>query len=425
MNTHGNVVVKILYGKELILPNQDIIDITITESIFSFCMYGSITFYDRIGWSEILQIQGSTIPPICIMWKQNDEEFVKKIFVVWESAPVKTESQLENALTVRKWIFVEPIYHALTYKKFSKSWGEGTKASTIFDNIFRNFLNYKNTSTSFQYYETPNETLDNFYMPSCELCESLLWLMRRCSGEQSKRAGYLCFINSLGSNFITISNLFEKEYQKNEREIKSKTRVPYTFGYGTDDLTSITDPEIIEPKKVKEYDVGGKNIYTVNHDGKKIENEKITYSDQIKNVEVKGATTSSFAYNNYRPPVSLTGESDMDLAKNIEENHWILNYFPSLMASLSVKGSATRYAGMVIDIRWKSASSSLKVDSRLDGFWMVKTIFHQFRPTDAPVYKQNLICMKPGYNKTENGIELTLPKGTPSTNTTTVLESKK
>ena len=287
MNTNGNVVVKLKVGDtesdELSFSVEDIIELNVVEDIYDFCMSGNITFYDRTGWTELIEHVGG-IYPLVIMWKNEDEEFVKKMFSIYHTEPIIEESQLETAITKQKWYFLEPTFSSFTTKRYSKSWGEEESASTIFEDIFKNFIGYESTS-KFVYNETPNEKFDNFSMLNWTPAESIKWLKERCSGSSSKMAGYLFFNNSLGSNFVTLPYLFEQEKAKNKREEKNT----YVFGSSNDNLNRIFGWWVDPPKKIDEQYLGGGISYGYDFDGKSIKEQRFLYTDFFKNNDTGNA----------------------------------------------------------------------------------------------------------------------------------------
>lgn len=430
MNLNGNVAVKLKVGNtesdELSFSIEDIIELNIVEDIYDFCMSGNITFYDRTGWTELLEHVGG-VYPLVIMWKNEDEEFVKKMFSIYYTEPIVEESQLETAITKQKWYFLEPTFSSLTNKRYSKSWSEKEKASNIFESIFKDFIGYESTS-KFIYNETPNESFDNFYMPNWTPAEAIKWLKERCSGSSSNMSGYLFFNNSLGSNFVTLPYLFEQEKAKNKREKKDS----YVFSSSGDDLNRIFGWWVDPPKKLDEQYLGGGISYGYDFDGKSIKEQRFLYTDFFENNNTGNALktygsarVSTFSnIGNWNPPVFLECEPDTNKIKNIYNSKFICKYFTANTANITVRGSATRYAGMVIDINWKSAVAEFKNNKMMEGLWMIKSITHQFIPTGVkPAFRQLLVCMKPGYNNMEIGKNYVLTKESTSDSDTKVLKA--
>jgi hypothetical protein len=74
----GNFAVKLIRGtEEITLDVEDIIELNLVENIFNFCMSGSMTFYDKVGWTEYFEAVG--FDPIAIIWQESRIQ-KKKLF---------------------------------------------------------------------------------------------------------------------------------------------------------------------------------------------------------------------------------------------------------------------------------------------------------------------------------------------------------
>lgn len=409
--------IKLLRGsEELAFSSEDVVELNIVEDIYNFCMSGNITFFDRVGWTEEFEALGS-FDPIAIQWQSGENEIIEKIFNVYAADPTTDHSQHEP-LRIRKWYFVETMLTTLQLKrKYSRSWGEDVLGSTIIKNICNDFLSIDDKR--FIQFEETIETFDNFYSGYFTPADCILRIKKRCRGETSRQAGYLFYSNSKGINFVTLNTLLAStEREKKEvhvtgtqKDRMDKDHVRYVFSTTTGDSNQILGAFIYTPDAVDIDKLGGNRYLGFDFDGKKLITEDYQYTDHFESSE-KGAPINLYGNSTTYPNINTVNavlanecESDPQKLHNIHNYRFITKYMTSLMAYLIVVGESTRYAGMIIDVLWKSANSENITDKMLDGLWLVKSITHQFMPNSVPPYKQLLVCVKPGYNKIEVGVE--------------------
>lgn len=419
----GNFSVSlVIAGKYLIqIENNDIIELCIFEDIYDFCMTGYITFVDKIGHLEVLENNGGSIP-LRIEWKESspESEPVSKTFIVYYPEIIVSESQLDTGMKRVKWYFMDNMYTALTNKRqHSKvSWGINVKGSTIIEQLSKDipgledrtkFKQFEETETSFNLFCTQNRTI----------AESIIWIKKRCKSTAGN-AGYLFYNNSLGTNFVTMQTLINsKEREKDDQGNVLK----YSFS-GVDDSTNkILHWSLSPPENMEMNYLGGQTTIGYNENGKKIEEVPFVYKDMFSRGKNDfgvepidfGGTANALSLtdiSNTKSHVTVESEPDPVKMYNLLTHNFISRYMLLNKANIVVRGNSSRYAGMIIDIDWKSSDPNAMTDKMMEGLWVVKSITHQFIPRGvSPPYRQLLVCIKPGYNQIEsdktmtNGIE--------------------
>jgi hypothetical protein len=389
---------------ELSLSNEDIIEINVIEDIYDFCMSGNITFYDRVGWMELFENLGAFIP-LAIMWEENGIEPTRKTFQVFATEVIIQESIHEPVKKI-KWYFLEPMLSSLSHRRYSLAWGEEKKGSEIISDISKNILGIESTSKFIEFEETV-ETFDNFYMPYWTAAEAITWIKMRCSSSKSQQAGYLFFNNSLGTNFVTLGTLMSSTKRETDENGQS---MKYIFSSTGGEANKIIAWELHPPEYMNVPEFAGGKSFGFNPDSKELLTLNHTYTDQFKDSET-GASISLFGNSTSFPDITtpnaamiLEGESDTKKMYNMYNHIFITKYLPQMTAHIIIRGESTRYAGMIIDTEWKSMDSQIITDKQLEGLWLVKSITHQFVPLAKPPYRQRMVCIKPGPNKTEGDL---------------------
>jgi hypothetical protein len=399
MNGKFSVLLKRGESKEseLMFDPSDIIELNIVEDIFNYCMSGSLIFYDKLGWTEQLEIVG--FDPIIVIYKESDVE-VKKMFIVYHYEAIVEELQQSTGVKKAKWYLVEPIFNTLINKKYSKAWGENKKGSDIVKDICKNILEVDDKS--YKNFEETKEKFDNFYIPYWTVSEAINWISCRCSGSKSDLPGYLFYSNSQGINFVTIDSLFTSSTrEKNE----DGTTIKYKMAGLNDDTNKILNWYVNPPDITSLKYLCGSTKIGYDFENKEIINQSHTYKDMINKYHIFGKTTLFRDISDTNTNINIVCEDTPDILNNLILHDFILRYIRQLSVGIVVRGESTRYAGMIIDVEWKSTNEQNITDKMMEGLYLVKSITHQFTTGTnvTPPYRQLLTCIKAGYGKTEGG----------------------
>lgn len=391
-------------GNELMFDPSDIIELNLVEDIFNYCMTGNLIFYDKLGWTEQLEIVG--FDPVIVIYKESDVE-IKKMFIVYNYEAIVEEAQLTTGIKKAKWYLVEPIFNTLMNKKYSKSWGENKKGSEIIKDICKNILEIDDKS--YKNFEETNETFNNFYIPYWTPSEAIRWISCRCSSEKSKLPGYLFYSNSQGINFTTVESLFTNSIrEKNDDE----STIKYKMTGLTDDTNKILNWYVNPPDITSIKYLCGSTKIGYDFNNKEIINQTNTYKEMINKYHIFGKTTLFRDISDTNTNIMTLCEDEPEKLNNLILHDFILRYIRQLSVGIVVRGESSRYAGMIIDIEWKSSNEKNITDKMMEGLYLVKSITHQFTTgTDVtPPYRQLLTCIKAGYGKTEGGQLMTQSK---------------
>jgi len=402
----GKFTVKIiLKGVESAFDNADIIELNIVEDIFSWCMCGSIIFYDKMGFTELLEITGKD--PIIVMW---EEEGIKreKIFLIYNYDKIIEEISIDSSVTKVMWYFIEPVYMSLTNRKYSKAWNKNISNSTIIKDISKNYLNID--TNNFKKFEEVVEYTDNFYIPYWTPAESLRWIMHRSSGSESLLPGYLFYSNTLGNNFVTLETLVRNTDR--ERDLFGK-KIRYIFSGAGEDYNKILSWYVDPPDMISFKYLSGSIKHGYISNGKYLLSNRYTYDDAINKYSLLGKTSLFPDISEPSTNVTLEAETDEKIIDNLFYDEFIRRYSKQFAVGLVVKGHTRRYAGMIIDVLWKSADAKRKTHKMYEGLYLVRSITHQFTSglNVTPPYRQLMICVKTGYNTIEDTMLKRTKKG--------------
>ena len=363
------------------------------EDIFSVSMVGKVTFLDKSGAVELLPITGNEI--ISITYGENE---TTRTFIIYDFKKIhQGNDQYASSQTAIEMYFVEPFYLALTQHKYSVSWKD-KKISDIISDICTNMLAIYVTNS-----EDTNEILPYFYMPYWTPLEALKWLIPRGSGVTSGTAGYLFYSNTKGMNYHTMETLFKsKNYEKSGDGSISK----YVFA----DTDNLANPNKILSWSINPIDLQSISYLSGGHklgydsSTKSFLDFEYTYSDIISKYTMMGKKTLFFDISNDNSQYYLEGDNDMELLKNLAYHEFITRYSKQFAVSMMVRGLDQRYAGMIIDIPWKSSIEREIKHKMYEGKFLVKSITHQFSGKMQPTYRQLIVAIKTGYTEADTNI---------------------
>ena len=388
---------------DMSIEGSDVILFEMVEDIFSACIVAKLVFYDSVGSLEMIPITGNEL--VAIVYGK-DQTTV--LFSIYDFKKVHQTTQSdETSSTMVEMFLVEPVYLALTQYRYSKSW-INTKISDIVKDICTNMLKITVTD-EFQEWEDSTETLDYFYMPYWTPLEAIKWLMARGSGSKTSTAGYLFYSNTQGYNFHTIENLFtSKTFDMNDDGSLAK----YVFA-DNQDMQSVTKvlSWYLEPINIQSvpYLCGGHRL-GYDFATKELIDYSYEYKDVISKYTMMGKKTLFEDISRDTSQIIFDGDNSEALLKNIAYSDVIKRYTKQFAACLVVRGHDRRYAGMLIDIPWKSVAKTEMLHKLYEGKWLVRSITHQFSGRTQPYYKQLLVVVKTGYTDADQKELYAAPK---------------
>lgn len=367
------------------IDNKDLYLLYFVEDIYSSCMAGKIQFADPYGAYELGPITGNE--KLTILF--GAEEDIQREFVIYKVQRIEQLSSFERGgMQVFEIFFVDSMFYDLNYKSYSRSWGVDTSISQIVSDICEHMLDNPDLGQ----FETSNETLANFYMPDWTPREALKWLMRRASGTSSGQAGYLFYNNIEGTNFVTIDKLLlakvmdeTKFTLRQEADIYSIHQILGWAHLGLD----TTSMRHVRGGTVKGYDSSTKTFVEDTH----------TYFDSIAQHVLLGGFSIYPDISDELAVQTLDGDPNKHILKNINQNNFISRYNRQMLVEITVPGSVRdRYCGGLIEIDWPSTLPGIgRVNEMMKGYYLVKSITHQWSPQQSPVYMQKMVLIKNAY----------------------------
>ena len=408
-------------GESLTIDQNTIIKVTMTEDIFQSCMIGTLHFRDSVGYTEKFEITG--FDPVSISYREEDID-VTKHFMVYDFNRIRSNNQGTPADITMKWHLIEIPFIYMNHHKYSKSWINKT-GSDIIEEICKNMCliepytipvtqmrtnmavgsDFAPPSTDlspnvpahfFNLFEKSLEKFEYFYMPYWCPLEAIRWLMRRSSGVESQTSGYLFFSNARGYNFVTLETLIKSK----ERELDRYGGAVVYINLGvSDEFNNILNWSINPTDMHSHKYLAGRTMKGFNFDNKELLDITHTYEDGIDEYTLLGKSSLFPNISKTNTNFTMECESDPDIMDNIFYNDFIKRYSKQFSMTMEVRGHSRRYAGMIIDVLWKSAFSKEVTNKMYAGLYLVRSITHQFTPgtETVPNYKQTMVCLKTGY----------------------------
>jgi hypothetical protein len=390
-------VVMHLENASATIDNKDVYLLYFIEDIFSSCVAGKLEFSDPYGAFELGPITGNE--RITIIYGVGEE--IERDFTIYKINRVDQQSTYERAgMQVFELFFVDDMFYALNYQIFSRSWTD-SKVSEIVADICTNFLG----DPDFDKFESSVETLDNFYSPYWTPREAIKWLMRRASGSGSGQAGYLFYNNVKGSNFVTVDDILNSRpidddaYVLKQSAEFTKNEIIYWSHLGID----TTSMRHVQGCTAKGYDSSTKTFVNNEHE----------YTDSISKHVLLGRFSIYPEIDNKLAIQNLDGNPDPFILGNINQYDFISRYNRQMLTQIVVPGrSKDRYCGGIIEIDWPSAVQSEKVNKMMKGYYLIKSITHQWAADQSPPYVQKMVLVKNAYTDADTVNVVPLVKAT-------------
>ena len=270
------------------LDTEDVIDLYFIEDIFKLSMTGKLIFYDKYNFLELGPFTGNE--QIIVKYGKNID--VEIMFDIWKVKEISMTTSLRTqSFGMIELYFVDPIFQQMAFRRYSRSWAGNTKISTIMSDILENMtLPTIANGRSMRIEESSNNMVDPFIMPYWTPQQTLTFLMKRATGNESGNSGYICYSNTHSSKLTT--NLHTIDYLLDD---KSGEADDTTYIFSSRDVSSIN--KILEwsmsgtDKLAHEYLRGGK-FQGYDWSTKTQHNIELKYKDSgVKNMMMLGKKT--------------------------------------------------------------------------------------------------------------------------------------
>jgi hypothetical protein len=381
-----------------ILDNKDLYMLYFIEDIFSSVITGKLQFADPYGAFELGPITGNE--KIIVSYGQDEDREIE--FVIYKVNTIQQMGQVESGTKqVFEIFFVEEMLYDLNHYTYSRAWTD-TKTSDIVADILRVMLG----DPALGEWEDSNEILENFYMPYWRPKDAIKWLIERSSGFTSKQGGYLFFNNRNGVNFITIDKLMTSVLMDTEL---------YRLGTSESDWSynNVLGWKVLGFDSAAKRFLRGGTRLGFDSSTKTFLESSNTYSDSISKHVVLGNYSMFTDISAPLAKTYLEGDSDISLLDNIHQNDFIKRYSKQMMVQITVPGRIkNRFCGGLVEIDWPSSVKSQVGNKMMKGFYLVKSITHQWSAHQNPPYLQKLVLLKNGYTDVDINKAFQLVKAT-------------
>ena len=390
-------------GDEVLFDNDDIFQLYFIEDIFSHVKSGKMIFEDQRGIHEHIPLVGDELLTITYGSIDNaqDSHHLKKVeFEVFKVGEIENTNDKRRHLV--EIFFCEEQHKALHYQHFSASY-----KCLLYTDIVREICEKQIDMTAFNKWEDCVEEIPYFYNALKTPAQNIKYLLERCSSAASGQPGYLLYSNTQDPgapfNLVSLETLLAQGspmppgdgiytmYSHNEFDvnkiIKYKNHRPdkqaikdliHNFNLGYD----------IKRKRylLNEYEYG----------------EGLDRFTSLGDYSLFNSDSDHIRFNRQ----DLTCEVDEDeVMKNMFWGNWVKRYSLANTISITLEGHSERYAGGMIKIIWPSSSDEEPYDKQMVGLFLVKSITHNFVPSQQPVYTQKMNLIKNGYNDTSGNVD--------------------
>jgi len=385
----------------------------IIEDLYSFCLTGKISFYDRIGISEFGPLNGSEKLRIKFGNDGGDNDY--KI-VVMNIQKIEKIDRFKEARPANDdlidLILVDENYQKWHSHFWSKSWVD-TKISDIMTDIAKNHLGIE----EFVSFEATQEKIEYFDTHLRTPAECISWLMNRASGAQTKQPGYLFYngnnndTDGFGYNFHTLEQLMQNKKWMPPYDANDKAA--YVFETANPNyINMIRNHKILNIDLAAIKSLSGGTLLGWDIKRKKLIKQEYVYQDAVDRFTILGRKTLFPAEMQIsHPTVRIDGYSDEKMLDNIWFGNWVKEYTNQQQVHITVDGHTKRKAGGMIRIIWPSHEDGVTdsmsytketFNKQMDGRFMIKSITHYFDKRLSMGWQQKLVCIKNGYSASPN-----------------------
>jgi hypothetical protein len=395
----GNLSVKIVLDetKTAIIDAQDIVECFFIEDIFSFCMVGKLTFYDRNGLVEFGPFTGNEVISL-VYGTEEEREIVFHIWKVKRMIQIKGNRPTDDSLL--ELFFVDSSFESMMLPKYSRSFPVDTLYTDVIKHLLRNMVGWEDKQMNIE--PSITKTTDNFVIPYWSVTQTIQWLIKRAQGGLSGSSGYLCYNNTykdFSANVYTLNYLFGENNVIDEQDYVFET---------TDDRVK---------NKILEWSMEGVDMNTVgklkggtwrgfDSSQKKLIEKDWSFSEGVRDTVLMGRKT-------FLPDLtntdmggviqSRTGEHNEIALRNTLYSEWVRRYSRQNAFVIMLEGNEKRYAGHQVQIRWPSSDSVSQIfHKQLSGKYLVKSITHHFTGSDSTInYLQKAVLLKNAFQDSD------------------------
>lgn len=269
------------------------VEMSYYEDIYSFCISGSITIRDSIGFIELLQLSGNEYMELNfgkIKGAPNSNSQTFHVYKIGKRLP--TGNLNDEFYTI---YFCSEELYLSEQIKISKSFN-GQKISSIISNILTNTL--KVESSKINTIESTTGVY-SFIVPRFKPFETISWLSTYARPTIDGGADMLFYQNRYGYNFRSLQSIYKDKvyatYKYQQKNLSKEIEKPQ------DKVTTVLDYEF-----VKTFDVLGDTAAG-------------TYANRLISIDpfTRKSTVTNFDYEKYQnKSASLNGKSILNPSTN-------------------------------------------------------------------------------------------------------------
>jgi hypothetical protein len=375
----------------ILLDSEMIEQLYFIEDIFSYSITGKLKFKDNKGVFEFGPITGNET--ITLIY--GIEDFKELTFNIYKIKKIEKDTRANDGSSQTiEMFFADKTFYPLNFLKFSKSFTD-KRISDIIKDLVENFVGV----SSWDKQEKSKELLDFFYLPYWTINQTITWLLKRCTSNSSKNSDMIFYNNVKGANFVSMETLLS---QRNLMTLKDDDG---KYCFSDDNLflyNKILDWKINSIDAISLKNLNGATNFGYNTNKKEFIINERTYKKNIKDHTILGNKTLFPDYSDSRSTFNLLMEDTDEKLKTINKNKWTKIYDLQQTSSIVVRGHEERYCGGLIEINWPSKEFTKMIyNKNLSGYYLIKSITHNFTGYSSPAYLQKMVLIKNGYEDSD------------------------
>jgi len=394
-------------GKELDF-SENIILLEVIEDITNLSTVGSFVFIDTQGIKEFLPLIGGEKIKISFRTNSDFDEWENDFIII----KIGKEEQIKNQTPMKQiqvYFASEPFYTNFK-QKISKSFSH-KNISEIVDTLYNKILKGKKEI------DLESTIVPISYIAPWEYpLDIIVNLMKRAISSSTKKGGFLFYEDKDKYYFKTLDKIYKQ---------KSDKKITFTDIQKQDGTSNVGYIGIVDYyEHIKSFDiisnlksgVQGSSFYTFDYATKNFMFHSINYENILENSKIgKNATIKSgeiYKESNVEDFedyfIERLGDG-VEFQKNIEEyakiclyNRFIYNTLNENAIVVGKNGDSELTCGMIIEVDYRSFDVDEKLNERLFGNFLVKSVRHKIDLQDG--YKQVCMLTKPFFTKDPDSI---------------------
>ena len=386
-------------GKMVQIGTGDIVECSITEDVFSYCMYGKLIFIDREGLIPSGYFNGNEGIGIEYSGGEGSASSKTQNFLIYSvNRMMQSSPTTPTEAMIVELLFVDVTYFYYAQRRYSRSW-KNKEVKDIIEDILIYLVGidvneYKDT---YKYnMESGGFKLD-FIMPNWTPMQAIKYL--------SRIAGGLCIWNHTSNDtkastkvgILPFNSLFDVTVNKSSLDDTLRFEDP-GFGIGGDIIkdwwiegVKKHDLKYIKGGKILGYDYDGKvfleKLYTYGNSkedatsSNNVQREVLSMLGTNPKQQILGAKTLFPDITDKRGHIELVGWGDENFASyhrpltNIAVAGWARKYNVQNLLHVVLKGKDTRHAGMWLNVEAPGIGEGAGIQNpQLKGFYVVKSM---------------------------------------------------